>query len=43
MVDGAIAEQGTHEELLAKDGEYSRLYALQMLEQIESETAEVLH
>jgi ATP-binding cassette, subfamily B, bacterial MsbA len=43
MVDGAIAEQGTHEELLTKDGEYSRLYALQMLEQIESETAEVLH
>jgi subfamily B ATP-binding cassette protein MsbA len=43
MVDGAIAEQGTHEELLAKDGEYSRLYALQMLEQVESEPAEVLY
>jgi subfamily B ATP-binding cassette protein MsbA len=43
MVDGAIAEQGTHEELLAKSGEYSRLYALQMLEQIEPEAAEVLH
>jgi subfamily B ATP-binding cassette protein MsbA len=43
MVEGAIAEEGTHEELLAKNGEYSRLYALQMLEQIEPETAEVLH
>ena len=43
MVDGAIAEEGTHEELLAKNGEYSRLYALQMLEQIEPEAAEVLH
>ena len=43
MVDGAIAEEGTHEELIAKNGEYSRLYSLQMLEQIESEPAEVLH
>jgi subfamily B ATP-binding cassette protein MsbA len=43
MVDGAIAEEGSHEELLAKNGEYNRLYALQMLEQVESEPAEVLH
>ncbi|HEY2919306.1 MAG TPA: ABC transporter ATP-binding protein [Candidatus Binatia bacterium] len=43
LVDGAIAEEGTHEELLAKNGEYSRLYSLQMLEQIEPEAAEVLH
>ena len=43
MVDGAIVEEGTHEELIAKNGEYSRLYSLQMLEQIESEPAEVLH
>jgi subfamily B ATP-binding cassette protein MsbA len=43
MVDGAIAEEGTHEQLLAKNGEYGRLYALQMLEQIEPEAAEVLH
>jgi subfamily B ATP-binding cassette protein MsbA len=43
MVDGAIAEEGTHEELLAKSGEYSRLYTLQMLEEREPETPEVLH
>jgi ATP-binding cassette, subfamily B, bacterial MsbA len=42
LVDGTIAEEGTHEQLLAKNGEYSRLYALQMLEQIEPEAAEVL-
>jgi subfamily B ATP-binding cassette protein MsbA len=43
IVDGAIAEEGSHEELIAKNGEYSRLYSLQMLEQVESEPAEVLH
>jgi ATP-binding cassette, subfamily B, bacterial MsbA len=43
LVDGTIAEEGTHEQLLAKNGEYSRLYALQMLEQIEPEAAEALH
>jgi ATP-binding cassette, subfamily B, bacterial MsbA len=43
LVDGTIAEEGTHEQLLAKNGEYSRLYALQMLEQVEPEAVEVLH
>jgi subfamily B ATP-binding cassette protein MsbA len=43
MVDGTIAEEGSHEELLAKNGEYSRLYTLQILEERESETPEVLH
>jgi ATP-binding cassette subfamily B protein len=29
--DGGIAEEGTHEELLARGGQYARLYRLQML------------
>ncbi len=32
LVDGAIVEEGTHEELLARKNEYSRLYTLQLLE-----------
>jgi subfamily B ATP-binding cassette protein MsbA len=43
MVDGAIAEQGRHEELLAQNGEYSRLYAMQMLEDRSLEEPSVLH
>jgi subfamily B ATP-binding cassette protein MsbA len=43
MVDGAIAEEGSHEELLAKNGEYSRLYSIQALEDREPEQREVLH
>ena len=43
MVDGAIAEQGTHEDLLRKSGEYSRLYAIQALEETESDGPEVMH
>ena len=29
LEDGAVAEQGTHGELLARRGVYARLYALQ--------------
>jgi ATP-binding cassette, subfamily B, bacterial MsbA len=43
LVDGTIAEEGSHEQLLAKNGEYSRLYSLQMLEQVEPEAVEALH
>lgn len=33
LVDGSIAEEGTHEELLAQKSEYNRLYTLQLLEE----------
>jgi subfamily B ATP-binding cassette protein MsbA len=32
LVEGSIAEEGTHDELLARKSEYSRLYTLQLLE-----------
>jgi ABC-type multidrug transport system fused ATPase/permease subunit len=43
MVDGAIAEQGTHDQLLAKNGEYSRLYAMQALEEGQAVEQKVFH
>jgi ATP-binding cassette, subfamily B, bacterial MsbA len=43
MVDGTIAEEGTHEELLARKSEYSRLYSLQMLEEESSPNRETFH
>jgi subfamily B ATP-binding cassette protein MsbA len=44
MVDGAIAEEGTHEELMARKSEYSRLYAMQLLEEEPApSTQETLH
>jgi ATP-binding cassette, subfamily B, bacterial MsbA len=43
MVDGAIAEEGTHDELLHRNGEYNRLYSIQALEHRETEEREVLH
>jgi len=36
--DGVIAEQGTHEELLAMDGTYKELYETQFRQAIESES-----
>jgi subfamily B ATP-binding cassette protein MsbA len=35
IVDGRIAEQGTHDQLLAQGGEYSRLHELQFLSSAE--------
>jgi subfamily B ATP-binding cassette protein MsbA len=43
LVDGTIAEEGTHEELLARKSEYSRLYSLQMLEEESSLKQETFH
>ncbi len=43
MVDGAVVEQGTHEELLRRNGEYSKLYAVQALEASEPGAPGVLH
>ena len=35
LIDGEIAESGTHEQLLAKTGEYARMWALQQREVLE--------
>jgi len=43
MVDGSIAEEGTHDELLSRDREYSRLYSLQLLENRQTNEAELVH
>ena len=43
LVDGSIAEEGTHEELLARQSEYSRLYTLQRLEDRVSHRRGLLH
>ncbi|HEY2989786.1 MAG TPA: ABC transporter transmembrane domain-containing protein [Candidatus Binatia bacterium] len=42
LVDGMIAEEGTHDELLARKSEYSRLYTLQLLEE-EGPGGKILH
>jgi ATP-binding cassette subfamily B protein len=33
LIDGAIAERGTHDELLARSGYYADLYQKQLLEE----------
>lgn len=43
LVDGLIAEEGTHEELLARQSEYSRLYTMQRLEDGVSQRRGLLH
>jgi subfamily B ATP-binding cassette protein MsbA len=30
MVDGAVVEQGTHQQLLSQNGEYAKLHAMQV-------------
>jgi subfamily B ATP-binding cassette protein MsbA len=43
LVAGKIAEEGTHEELLARKNEYSRLYSMQLLENVEPAERETVH
>ncbi len=43
LVDGMIAEQGTHDELLERKSEYSRLYTLQLLEEERPVGGIILH
>ncbi len=43
LVDGRIAEEGTHEELLGRPSEYKRLHTLQLLEDEGPRSGKVLH
>jgi subfamily B ATP-binding cassette protein MsbA len=43
LVDGAVVEEGTHDELLARKSEYSRLYSLQLLETERPPDPETVH
>lgn len=43
LVGGAIVEEGTHEELLARKAEYSRLYTLQFQEDEGASEEKLLH
>jgi ABC-type multidrug transport system fused ATPase/permease subunit len=43
LADGRVVEEGSHEELLARKREYSRLYTLQQLEAETPEAEGTLH
>ena len=43
MVNGEISEIGTHDELLARNSEYSRLYSLQLFERENAAGRELVH
>jgi ATP-binding cassette, subfamily B, bacterial MsbA len=43
LVGGKIAEEGSHEELMARKREYSRLYSMQLLDDIEAVEAKMMH
>jgi len=36
LADGAIAEDGTHDELVAQDGRYARMFGLQAARFVEA-------
>ena len=43
LVEGSVVEEGTHDELMARKSEYSRLYTLQLLEEESPLGQEFLH
>jgi subfamily B ATP-binding cassette protein MsbA len=43
LVGGKIAEEGSHEELMARKREYSRLYSMQLLDDVEAVEAKMMH
>jgi subfamily B ATP-binding cassette protein MsbA len=43
LVGGKIAEQGSHEQLMARKQEYSRLYGMQLLEDAEPAEPKMMH
>ncbi len=43
LVDGAVVEEGTHEELLARKRAYSKLYTLELLEEEGASHGKLLH
>ena len=43
LVGGKIAEQGRHEELMARKQEYSRLYSMQLLEDVQRVEPKIMH
>ena len=43
LVNGSVAEQGTHDELMGRQSEYRRLYTLQLIEEQTPAAPELLH
>jgi ATP-binding cassette, subfamily B, bacterial MsbA len=43
LVGGKVAEEGSHEELMARKREYSRLYSMQLLDDVEAVEAKMMH
>lgn len=43
IVDGRVVEEGSHDDLMARKSEYSRLYSMQLLEEESATTVETIH